>query len=333
MDLKRLSDPFPASDVEWRVQRAGKSDRAGIWAIVVPYITNRAIMQRLDDVCGPGGWRNEYREGPAGGVLCGIGIRIGDEWVTKWDGAENTGKEGMESGMAVKGGLSGAMKRAAVQWGIGRYLYSLDEGFASVHADGQHRGRLPEKHGGDHFKWDPPALPAWAIANGNGAGDRKPGNAPPTSATSSGAGQRTTQTSTSAPTCPNCDGPVWDNRAKKASGEYKENAPDFACKDKECGGKIWPEKEGADEAAELDRIVGVIQSMVNEIKGLDADDGDAAQKVLDEYVRKPGMNAERLHRLQSNIAAKLDSLKKPAAVGADREPGEDDIGPDDALPF
>lgn len=50
-----------------------------------------------------------------GGVECGISIKIDGEWITKWDAAENTQVE------AVKGGRSGAMKRAAVQWGIGRY--------------------------------------------------------------------------------------------------------------------------------------------------------------------------------------------------------------------
>ncbi|WP_263317101.1 Rad52/Rad22 family DNA repair protein, partial [Enterobacter hormaechei] len=63
-----------------------------------------------------------------GGVECGISIKVEGEWITKWDAAENTQVE------AVKGGRSGAMKRAAVQWGIGRYLYNLEEGFAVVSA-------------------------------------------------------------------------------------------------------------------------------------------------------------------------------------------------------
>jgi hypothetical protein len=65
MDLSKLRDPFPAEDVEWRVGRAGKND-SGVWAMCLAYITNRAIMDRLDSVCGPENWRNEYREAPAG---------------------------------------------------------------------------------------------------------------------------------------------------------------------------------------------------------------------------------------------------------------------------
>lgn len=42
------------------------------------------------------------------------------------------------------------------------------------------------------------------------------------------------------PQCPECKGEMWDNRPKKAKGEYKPNSPDFACKDKNCSGRIWP---------------------------------------------------------------------------------------------
>jgi hypothetical protein len=108
---------------------AGGKNNNGIWAKVLAYVTNRAIMKRLDEVCGKAGWRNEYRDIPNnGGVECGISIKVEGEWITKWDAAENTQVE------AVKGGRSGAMKRAAVQWGIGRYLYNLEEGFAVVSA-------------------------------------------------------------------------------------------------------------------------------------------------------------------------------------------------------
>ncbi|GJG88240.1 hypothetical protein tb265_34210 [Gemmatimonadetes bacterium T265] len=155
--LERLRDPFAPEDIEWRVQQAGEKNGKP-WARVLAYVTNRAIQERLDEVVGPENWQNTFREGPAGGVVCGIAVRVPRadgtvEWITKWDGAENTDVE------PVKGGLSNAMKRAAVQWGIGRYLYDLDEGWARVH-DG---GRLSAKtKDGAWFKWDPPELPAWA---------------------------------------------------------------------------------------------------------------------------------------------------------------------------
>lgn len=164
MDLKKLRDPFPPEDLEWRVQRSGvKNGR--VWAIVVPYITNRAIMDRLDDVCGPENWANQYQAGPSGGVLCGITISMQDGTVVdKWDGAENTDIE------QVKGGLSGAMKRAAVQWGIGRYLYKLPQYFANIietdHPDA-HTDYAKDQNGQKaRFKWLPPQLPSWALPEG-----------------------------------------------------------------------------------------------------------------------------------------------------------------------
>jgi len=41
--------------------------------------------------------------------------------------------------------------------------------------------------------------------------------------------------------CPQCGSPMWDNRPKKASGEYKPNAADFTCKENRHH-KIWPPK-------------------------------------------------------------------------------------------
>lgn len=161
-DLKRLREPFRLDHVEWRVSRAGeKSGKA--WAMVIPYLNARAIQDRLDEVCGPENWCNEYTEAPGGGVLCGISIRVGGEWVTKWDGAERTDVE------AVKGGLSSSLKRAAVQWGIGRYLYDVTEGFAQISDAGRFSASYPdpahpkEKSKRKWFRWDPPTMPSWAV--------------------------------------------------------------------------------------------------------------------------------------------------------------------------
>ena len=70
-----------------------------------------------------------YRDGnPIPSQLCTIQIFDDErhEWMEKTDGAENTDYE------PVKGGLSDAMKRAASQWGIGRYLYKLGTPWVDV---------------------------------------------------------------------------------------------------------------------------------------------------------------------------------------------------------
>ncbi|MFT4604044.1 MAG: hypothetical protein ACI9W4_000763 [Rhodothermales bacterium] len=140
-DLYRLADFFQEADLKWKPIGLS-SDRTK--ARVAPFLSNRAIMDRLDQVCGPENWRNEYTSGPAGGVVCGLSVRVlrddaPAEWITKWDGAENTDIQ------PVKGGLSAAMRRAAVQWGIGRYIYALPTIWAAVDKDGKlcERPRIP----------------------------------------------------------------------------------------------------------------------------------------------------------------------------------------------
>ncbi len=127
-----LAMPFAPEDLEWRLQKVVEAKELGI---AVPYVTNRAIMGRLDDVVGPENWYNDFKpwHGANGkeAQLCGISIRYGDDFITKWDGAEDSDIE------PVKGGLSDSMKRAAVQWGIGRVLYNMDVVFADVEKRGK----------------------------------------------------------------------------------------------------------------------------------------------------------------------------------------------------
>ncbi len=45
------------------------------------------------------------------------------------------------------------------------------------------------------------------------------------------------------PLCPKCQSEMWDNRPKKATGEFKPKSPDFKCKNENCSFVIWPEKK------------------------------------------------------------------------------------------
>ena len=120
MDLSGLFAPFPREAVSWRIQ-GQPIERNGQWkGMALAYIDARDVMDRLDEVCGPANWQTEFSETPKGRVIGRIGIRIDGEWVWKSDGAGDTAVEG------EKGGISDSLKRAAVNWGIGRYLYALD---------------------------------------------------------------------------------------------------------------------------------------------------------------------------------------------------------------
>ena len=160
IDYDKLREPFSPDDIEWRIQSAGVTNGKA-WGTVLAYVTNRAIQSRLDSVVGAQFWQNEYSKAPDDGVLCGISIYDDERWVTKYDGAENTKVE------AVKGGLSSSMKRAAVQWGIGRYLYDVETTFVSMQAekprDMKDWHMHYDKDSKTRYYWQSPKMPAWAL--------------------------------------------------------------------------------------------------------------------------------------------------------------------------
>jgi hypothetical protein len=111
MDLTKLREPMP---YKWRVQSFSRNKPL---AQCVAYVDARAVQRRLDDVCGAK-WQSLYYD--VGSMLfCKIGIQIEDEWIWRSDtGSEsNVEKE--------KGHSSDAFKRAAVMWGVGRFLYDM----------------------------------------------------------------------------------------------------------------------------------------------------------------------------------------------------------------
>lgn len=161
MNLEDLKLPFEEEEIEWRISRAEDKGK-DIVATCLAYVSARAIMDRLDKVCGANNWKVEYRFIPASvdieaGVICQLSIKIGEQWVMKEDGAEQTAFE------PFKGGISSALKRAGSVWGIGRYLYYLDEAYA-VRVDRDTKGAKTGKtKQGTWFNWIPPNLPAWAL--------------------------------------------------------------------------------------------------------------------------------------------------------------------------
>jgi len=115
MNLQNLHAPFPPNEIEWRVGSTKPDKSKGL---ALAYLTARHVMERLDEVCGAANWQDRY-EFHGKRTICYLSVRVGDEWVTKADGAGDSDVE------AEKGAISDALKRAAVKWGVGRYLYDL----------------------------------------------------------------------------------------------------------------------------------------------------------------------------------------------------------------
>src|SRR5262249_2171413 len=81
------------------------------------------IQDRLDEVLGVEGWQDDYECLEDGSVVCRLRLRLGDEWVTKVDVGGPS--EQPDGGDRLKAAFSDALKRAAVKFGVGRYLYRL----------------------------------------------------------------------------------------------------------------------------------------------------------------------------------------------------------------
>lgn len=94
------------------------------------YKDARADMDILDEVVHPEKWQRKHYE-VKDNMYCSVGIKCGDEWVWKDDcGTEsNTEKE--------KGEASDSFKRACVNWGIGRELYTAPQIYVDCKTDGK----------------------------------------------------------------------------------------------------------------------------------------------------------------------------------------------------
>lgn len=128
--VKLLGKPFHYDDVKAKIQTLNGDKTQGM---AVFYVDSRAIQNRLDEVVGTFNWKNQFSPWSDKAQICGISIfdEARGEWITKFDGADNTEFE------AIKGGLSDAFKRSAVQWGIGRYLYRVGSVWVNVEQRGK----------------------------------------------------------------------------------------------------------------------------------------------------------------------------------------------------
>lgn len=127
-----LCAPFAPEQVEWRIQ--GKANAKGK-AQVVAYLDARAVAERLDDVVGPGGWSFDWTPihvDGQGNIQTARGALVIHD-VSKSDvGTASTFEPS-------KGCVSDTLKRCAVLWGIGRYLYSVPQVWVTL----DERGHIP----------------------------------------------------------------------------------------------------------------------------------------------------------------------------------------------
>lgn len=127
----RLADRFAKDQIYNRPQGNTK----------LYYITARTVMNRLDDVLGPENWWDEY-EPREHSVVCRLTIRLPDgTTLTKCDAGGGAGMK--DEGDDAKSAFSDAFKRAAVKFGVGRYLY--EDGVPQFVRDTLAAGQTPPK--------------------------------------------------------------------------------------------------------------------------------------------------------------------------------------------
>lgn len=145
-----LAAPFDPSEVKFKPAVV-----SGTRALALAYVDARVIQDRLDAVLGVDGWQDAYTLLPDGSVVCKLRCKIGEQWITKTDVGGPS--EQPDEGDRRKAAFSDALKRAAVKFGVGRFLYGLPAQW--VDYDPQRRQFVRQ-----------PQLPACALA-GRPAGE------------------------------------------------------------------------------------------------------------------------------------------------------------------
>ncbi|MBC8254249.1 MAG: hypothetical protein H8E35_09470 [Ardenticatenia bacterium] len=130
--MAALAAPFPVEDIYWKPQAMTRDRKK---ALAVPYADGRAYEDCLNQVV-PGDWASNVTFTPAPPkivctatlTVCGI-TRTGD------------GEASLSDENAATGAYAQAFKRAAMRFGLGRYLYDLSSPWVAY--DQEHK-RFPE---------------------------------------------------------------------------------------------------------------------------------------------------------------------------------------------
>lgn len=137
--IAALRKPFAAEGLRWKIQQNpyenSNKPNEQVYALVVVYVDARSVSAHLDDVTG-GDWFTEYRQPPVTVGAPALECRLTVCGVTRSDvGAVVS--SGSASSMDTKDLYSDALKRAAVQFGVGAFLYRFPTVKAAVSKSGK----------------------------------------------------------------------------------------------------------------------------------------------------------------------------------------------------
>ena len=259
---------LPDDMLEWRVSReVGTPGSRFHGVVVLCYLTSRAVQDTFDDFFGQSGWQLHQEPIAVGGddgfrasilVRLPDGEGLGVSWIRK------DGIGACSDIEPLKGGASDAEKRAAVEWGLGRYLYRLPVTMVQLSANKIADGIYHKGKDGKAYYWLAPRLgggeapqttrpPPGPAAEDPQPPPETPARAPePNHAPSNGrrpaweprdgyfagiqigvkcymSGCNNPWPCDDHPVCM-CGGQMWDNRKSKTN----QRSPDFKCKNAKC---------------------------------------------------------------------------------------------------
>jgi hypothetical protein len=174
--LIHLRRPFTPGAVRWKVQVTGpKEAKEKTWATVVGYIDARLVAERLNAVVA-GGWTEQ--ESPLEGKPNLMRYRLTVLSQTHTDVGEG---QGHSEGMKAKAADSDALKRVAVRFGVGAYLYAMPPFNLYVTPSGEVRddkptlARMKSGKAGylkePHERWLREAYERWLASDDNRFGE------------------------------------------------------------------------------------------------------------------------------------------------------------------
>ena len=242
-----LAAPLEKSAISWRQDGKPKGRDGRFYARFVCYVEAGTVRERLDNVV-PGEWDLTLDMLPQVRVVDGDGVESmdSDSAVAFKSRLQVLGviREDVGTGKDYKSAATDAFKRAAVRFGIGHELYSMEQNWVEVDSDSKFakpvedpQAAYDRRHG-----QNPPNVaqrnaaavkPRPSLDNGRAANEAR--------AKAAGLDDddpNVTQEDAESTSCPKCGGRMWDNRLTKRNPK----APDYKCRDRSCDGVVWPPK-------------------------------------------------------------------------------------------
>ncbi|MGN4816772.1 Rad52/Rad22 family DNA repair protein [Bacillus cereus group sp. MYBK163-2] len=165
--MESLQAEFPFEQLGWKITHTFES-QGRFFAYVAPFVDARAIQDRFDEVFGIDKWQVSYEKWGEKATKCTISVFLNERWISKEDGSEESDYS------SVKGGFSNSLKRAAVLWGVGRYLYNIKPHKVELTTQGKGKNDIYVSYQRKGYYFTPPTM--LQQKNKQGSSKKEPSN-------------------------------------------------------------------------------------------------------------------------------------------------------------